>query len=162
RAAGLEGPGHPRLPVEARPGRVARPADARGPARARPAAHGPGARRADRVRDRPRRDAAGDRPALRGGGAGRGHPPPPPGARPQPPPGVPAGAGGPRALGRALLGGMSARVRVQTVVVGAGLSGLVAGLASARRGDETVVLEASDRPGGVVRTERAGGYLLEL
>ncbi|HEY1252214.1 MAG TPA: protoporphyrinogen oxidase, partial [Thermoanaerobaculia bacterium] len=50
----------------------------------------------------------------------------------------------------------------RTVVVGAGLSGLAAGLASARRGDETVVLEASDRPGGVVRSERSGGYLLEL
>jgi protoporphyrinogen/coproporphyrinogen III oxidase len=53
-------------------------------------------------------------------------------------------------------------VRVRTVVVGAGLSGLAAGLASVRRGDETVVLEASDRPGGVVRSERTAGFLCEL
>jgi oxygen-dependent protoporphyrinogen oxidase len=51
---------------------------------------------------------------------------------------------------------------VRTVVVGAGLSGLAAALASVRRGDETVLLEASDRPGGVVRSERRAGYLLEL
>ncbi|HEY4229420.1 MAG TPA: protoporphyrinogen oxidase, partial [Thermoanaerobaculia bacterium] len=50
----------------------------------------------------------------------------------------------------------------RTVVVGAGLSGLTAALASVRRGDETVLLEASDRPGGVVRSERQAGFLLEL
>lgn len=50
----------------------------------------------------------------------------------------------------------------RTVVVGAGLSGLTAALASVRRGDETVLLEASDRPGGVVRSERQEGFLLEL
>ncbi|HTO77727.1 MAG TPA: protoporphyrinogen oxidase [Thermoanaerobaculia bacterium] len=50
----------------------------------------------------------------------------------------------------------------QTVVVGAGLSGLVAGLALARRGDNVRVLEASPRAGGAVRTESADGFLLEL
>ena len=50
----------------------------------------------------------------------------------------------------------------RTVVVGGGLSGLTAALASARRGDETALLEASERPGGVVRSERRAGFLLEL
>ena len=50
----------------------------------------------------------------------------------------------------------------RTVVVGAGLSGLAAALASERRGEETLLLETSDRPGGVVRSERRAGYLLEL
>lgn len=49
----------------------------------------------------------------------------------------------------------------RTIVVGAGLSGLAAAHALARRGEEVLVLEASDRPGGVVRTERRGGFLLE-
>jgi protoporphyrinogen/coproporphyrinogen III oxidase len=49
-----------------------------------------------------------------------------------------------------------------TVVVGAGLSGLSAGLALARRGDDVRVVEASDRPGGVVRSDRPDGFLLEL
>jgi oxygen-dependent protoporphyrinogen oxidase len=49
-----------------------------------------------------------------------------------------------------------------TVVVGGGLSGLVRGHALARRGENVRVLEASDRPGGVVRTEKSEGYLLEL
>ena len=52
---------------------------------------------------------------------------------------------------------MSAR----TIVVGAGLSGLAAAHALARRGEDVLVLEASERPGGVVRTERSGGFLLE-
>ena len=50
----------------------------------------------------------------------------------------------------------------RTVVIGAGLSGLAAAYALLRRGEDCVVLEASRRPGGVVRTERRGGFLLEL
>lgn len=50
----------------------------------------------------------------------------------------------------------------RTVVVGGGLSGLVAGLALARRGESVRVLEASPRAGGAVRTESADGFLLEL
>jgi oxygen-dependent protoporphyrinogen oxidase len=50
----------------------------------------------------------------------------------------------------------------RTVVVGAGLSGLAAAHALAERGGDVVVLEAAPRAGGVVRTERRGGFLLEL
>ena len=50
----------------------------------------------------------------------------------------------------------------RAIVVGAGLSGLTAAWALARRGGEVEVLEASDRPGGVVRSERRDGFLLEL
>jgi protoporphyrinogen/coproporphyrinogen III oxidase len=50
----------------------------------------------------------------------------------------------------------------RTIVVGAGLSGLSAAWSLAHSGGDVIVLEASDRPGGVVRTERRGGFLLEL
>ncbi|MGH9367402.1 MAG: protoporphyrinogen oxidase [Thermoanaerobaculia bacterium] len=50
----------------------------------------------------------------------------------------------------------------RTVIVGGGLSGLARGYALAQRGEQVRVLEASDRPGGVVRTERNAGFLLEL
>ena len=50
----------------------------------------------------------------------------------------------------------------RTIVVGAGLSGLAAAHALARRGEHVLLLEASDRPGGVVRTERRSGFLLEV
>jgi oxygen-dependent protoporphyrinogen oxidase len=50
----------------------------------------------------------------------------------------------------------------RTIIVGAGLSGLVHAhqLTALRR--EVLVLEASDRPGGVVRSETQDGFLLEL
>ncbi|MEP6471792.1 MAG: protoporphyrinogen oxidase [Acidobacteriota bacterium] len=48
------------------------------------------------------------------------------------------------------------------VVVGAGLSGLVAAHALAARGEDVLLLEESPRPGGVVRTEERDGWLLEL
>lgn len=51
---------------------------------------------------------------------------------------------------------------MKTAVVGAGLSGLVRARALAARGEDVVLFEESDRPGGVVRSERRGGYLLEL
>ena len=50
---------------------------------------------------------------------------------------------------------------VETVVVGAGITGLVAGWLLARHGHDVLVLEASDRAGGLVRTTRREGYLLE-
>ena len=49
-----------------------------------------------------------------------------------------------------------------TVVVGAGLSGLTAALAVSEAGADVLVLESTDRPGGVVRTEAKDGFLLEL
>jgi oxygen-dependent protoporphyrinogen oxidase len=50
----------------------------------------------------------------------------------------------------------------RTVVVGAGLSGLVRGYAIARGGGDVRVLEASGRPGGVVASVSRDGFLLEL
>jgi protoporphyrinogen/coproporphyrinogen III oxidase len=47
-------------------------------------------------------------------------------------------------------------------VVGAGLAGLTAAYRLKRRGFRVVVYEASERAGGVVRTERRDGYLAEL
>src|SRR5260221_3533524 len=48
------------------------------------------------------------------------------------------------------------------VVIGAGISGLVCAYALNKAGVETVVLEASPRAGGVIRSERRDGFLLEL
>jgi oxygen-dependent protoporphyrinogen oxidase len=49
-----------------------------------------------------------------------------------------------------------------TLVIGAGIAGLVRGFTLARRGADVFVLEASPRPGGVIRSDRRVGYLLEL
>jgi oxygen-dependent protoporphyrinogen oxidase len=49
-----------------------------------------------------------------------------------------------------------------TIVVGAGMSGLVRARALAQRGEDVLLLETSARPGGAVRTERRDGFLLEL
>lgn len=46
-------------------------------------------------------------------------------------------------------------------IIGGGLTGLALGYELARRGAPHVVLEASDRPGGVVRSARVEGHLLE-
>ena len=46
-------------------------------------------------------------------------------------------------------------------IVGAGLTGLALAHELARRGIEHVVLEAADRPGGVIRSERRNGKVLE-
>jgi protoporphyrinogen/coproporphyrinogen III oxidase len=48
-----------------------------------------------------------------------------------------------------------------TVVVGAGLSGLAAAWTLSNAGAEVLLLEGSDRPGGVVRSEKKEGFLLE-
>ena len=50
----------------------------------------------------------------------------------------------------------------RTIVVGGGLAGLSAAWSLSRSGGDVEVLEASGRPGGVVRTERRSGFLLEL
>lgn len=50
----------------------------------------------------------------------------------------------------------------RTIVIGGGMSGLVRARVLAERGDEVLLLEASPRPGGAVRTERKDGFLLEL
>lgn len=47
------------------------------------------------------------------------------------------------------------------IVVGAGLSGLAAAWRLERAGVATTVLEAGDRPGGRVQTERVGGYVVD-
>jgi oxygen-dependent protoporphyrinogen oxidase len=51
---------------------------------------------------------------------------------------------------------------VPAVVIGAGVSGLVCAHALKKRGVETMVLEASPGPGGVIQSERRDGFLLEL
>ncbi len=50
---------------------------------------------------------------------------------------------------------------VGAVVVGAGIAGLAAALELQRDVGEVVVIDASDRPGGVMRTDHAQGYVLE-
>jgi len=50
----------------------------------------------------------------------------------------------------------------RVVVIGGGISGLAAAHALAGGGLEILLLEASDRAGGVIRTETRDGFLLEL
>jgi phytoene dehydrogenase-like protein len=47
------------------------------------------------------------------------------------------------------------------LIVGAGLAGLACARELGRRGIEPVILEASDAPGGRIRTDRVGGFLLD-
>jgi protoporphyrinogen oxidase len=47
------------------------------------------------------------------------------------------------------------------LVVGAGLSGLATARALRRRGADFAVIEAGARPGGVIRSGRVAGRLLE-
>lgn len=51
---------------------------------------------------------------------------------------------------------------VSVIVVGAGISGLVCAYALRQRGISARVVEATGRPGGMIRSERRQGYLLEL
>jgi oxygen-dependent protoporphyrinogen oxidase len=51
--------------------------------------------------------------------------------------------------------------RADVAIVGGGISGLSAAWALAKRGIPFVLLEASARFGGVIRTEREGGFLLD-
>ncbi|MBT40323.1 MAG: protoporphyrinogen oxidase [Myxococcota bacterium] len=50
---------------------------------------------------------------------------------------------------------------VDAVVVGSGIAGLAAALELEKHSSEVVLLEASDRPGGVMRTDYVGGFLVE-
>jgi protoporphyrinogen/coproporphyrinogen III oxidase len=51
---------------------------------------------------------------------------------------------------------------IGTAVIGGGLSGLVRAWSLVQRGEEVILLESSPRAGGLVRTERRDGFLLEL
>jgi len=51
---------------------------------------------------------------------------------------------------------------VPALVVGGGISGLVCGYALRRAGVDALVVEAARRAGGLIRSERCDGYLLEL
>ncbi|MGL4513402.1 MAG: NAD(P)/FAD-dependent oxidoreductase [Lacipirellulaceae bacterium] len=55
----------------------------------------------------------------------------------------------------------SATEAVDAVVVGAGLAGLACSLRLLEAGKRVTLLEASDAPGGRVRTDEADGYLLD-
>src|SRR5258708_20182731 len=52
--------------------------------------------------------------------------------------------------------------RIPAIVVGGGVSGLVCAYALRKAGVEAVLVEASWRAGGGIRSERREGYLLEL
>src|SRR6266849_5857888 len=52
--------------------------------------------------------------------------------------------------------------RIPAIVVGGGVSGLVCAHALRNAGVEALVVEASGRAGGVIRSERRDGFLLEL
>lgn len=51
---------------------------------------------------------------------------------------------------------------VPVLIVGAGVSGLVCAYALRQSGGGVLLLDSSSRPGGVIRSERRDGYLLEL
>jgi protoporphyrinogen/coproporphyrinogen III oxidase len=50
----------------------------------------------------------------------------------------------------------------QVLVVGAGISGLTCAYALRKAGIDAQILEASSSPGGIIRSERRDGFLLEL
>ena len=56
---------------------------------------------------------------------------------------------------------MSSLDPVEVVVVGAGIAGLSAAYELQRRGVTFRLLEASDRPGGVIRTDRVDGWVID-
>jgi oxygen-dependent protoporphyrinogen oxidase len=51
---------------------------------------------------------------------------------------------------------------IPALVVGGGISGLVCAYGLRKRGIEAQVFEAAERPGGVIRSERRDGFLLEF
>ena len=52
--------------------------------------------------------------------------------------------------------------RVPVLIVGAGISGLVCAYSLRKSGIDAQIVEASSHPGGVIRSERRDGFLLEL
>ncbi|HXV36618.1 MAG TPA: protoporphyrinogen oxidase [Myxococcota bacterium] len=50
---------------------------------------------------------------------------------------------------------------VGALVAGAGIAGLAAALSLQLAGEEVLVIDASDRPGGVMRTDHVSGYVIE-
>jgi oxygen-dependent protoporphyrinogen oxidase len=56
---------------------------------------------------------------------------------------------------------MSTPVDVDVVIVGAGISGLAAAYELRKRKTSVLVLEKSDRPGGVIQTERVGEFIVD-
>ncbi len=56
---------------------------------------------------------------------------------------------------------MASLPEVDVAVVGAGVAGLAAALAFQAHGAEVFVVDASDRPGGVMRTDHVRGYVVE-
>src|SRR5579862_2197309 len=52
-------------------------------------------------------------------------------------------------------------VKVQTLVVGAGISGLSVAYALQKQGVDVLLVDSSDRAGGVIRTVQRDGYLIE-
>jgi oxygen-dependent protoporphyrinogen oxidase len=56
---------------------------------------------------------------------------------------------------------MTASGRIDVVVVGGGISGLAAAHRLRERGCSVILLEQGDRVGGVMRSERVGGFLFE-
>jgi len=57
---------------------------------------------------------------------------------------------------------MHVTAHVQTLVVGAGISGLVCAYALRKAGIDARIVESSATPGGMIRSERRDGYLLEF
>jgi oxygen-dependent protoporphyrinogen oxidase len=49
-----------------------------------------------------------------------------------------------------------------TIVIGAGISGLTCAFALKQSGQKVLLLEATERPGGVIQTAEENGYLFEL
>ncbi|MGH0031675.1 MAG: protoporphyrinogen oxidase [Myxococcota bacterium] len=56
---------------------------------------------------------------------------------------------------------MTGAARVDAVVVGAGIAGLAAALELQSAGNEVTVIDPSDRPGGVMRTDHVHGFVVE-
>ena len=49
----------------------------------------------------------------------------------------------------------------EVIIIGAGISGLTCAWKLKQLGIDAIILEATSRPGGVIRTERIKGYQIE-